>query len=85
MRLRCYPTQVVPAGGVAWSSGPALYQRVRPGAQPRYRLGAYRSVWRRGRDGRWRVLFDDGLAPRPATGAEALAFQRGRRAGCPGR
>ncbi|WP_255595103.1 DUF4440 domain-containing protein [Lysobacter sp. BMK333-48F3] len=85
--LRWYPTRVTIAGArdVAWSTGPALYQRVQPGAQPRYALGAFQSVWHRGADGVWRVLFDDGQAPRPATEAEAMAFHSGRREACPQR
>ncbi|MEI2428776.1 DUF4440 domain-containing protein [Lysobacter yananisis] len=87
LRLRWYPQRVTVAGvgDVAWSSGPALYQRIDPGAQPRYLIGQYQSVWRRDADGVWRVLFDDGIAPRPATEAEAMAFERGRREDCPRR
>lgn len=87
LRLRWYPTRVTIAGApdIAWSTGPALYQKLEPGAQPRYAIGAYQSVWQRGADGVWRVLFDDGIAPRPATEAEAMAFQSGRRETCPQR
>lgn len=87
LRLRWYPTRVTIAGApdIAWSTGPALYQRLDPGAQPRYSIGAYQSVWQRGADGTWRVLFDDGLVPRPATEAEAMAFHSGRREACPQR
>ncbi|WP_394537946.1 DUF4440 domain-containing protein [Lysobacter enzymogenes] len=87
LRLRWYPQRVTVAGvgDVAWSSGPALYQRIDPGAQPRYLIGQYQSVWHRDVDGVWRVLFDDGIAPRPATEAEAMAFERGRRGDCPRR
>lgn len=85
LRLRWYPTRVTIGGArdVAWSTGPALYQKLEPGAEPRYSIGAYQSVWYRGQDGIWRVLFDDGLVPRPATEAEAMAFQNGRRETCP--
>lgn len=85
IRLSWYPTRVTIAGAgdIAWSSGPALYQHLNPGSGPRYELGAFHSVWRRGRDGAWRVLFDDGIEPRPATEAEAMAFQTGRRTECP--
>lgn len=87
LRLRWYPQRVTVGGvgDVAWSTGPALYQRLEPGAQPRYLLGQYQSVWHRDADGVWRILFDDGVAPRPATEAEAMAFERGRREDCPRR
>lgn len=87
LRLRWYPVRVTigGVGDVAWSTGPALYQRLDPGAQPRYLIGAYQSVWHRDADGVWRILFDDGLTPRPATEAEAMAFEHGRREACPRR
>ncbi|MEH6418729.1 YybH family protein [Pseudomonas sp. CGJS7] len=87
LRLRWYPARVTigGVGDVAWSTGPALYQKLDPGAEPRYLIGAYQSVWHRDGDGVWRVLFDDGLTPRPATEAEAMAFERGRREDCPRR
>jgi ketosteroid isomerase-like protein len=87
LRLRWYPQRVTigGVGDVAWSTGPALYQRLEPGAQPRYLIGQYQSVWHRDGDGVWRILFDDGIAPRPATEAEAMAFERGRREDCPRR
>lgn len=87
LRLRWYPLRVTigGVGDVAWSTGPALYQKLDPGAEPRYLIGAYQSVWHRDADGVWRILFDDGLTPRPATEAEAMAFQHGRREDCPRR
>lgn len=87
LRLRWYPQRVTlgGTGDVAWSTGPALYQRLEPGAQPRYLIGQYQSVWHRDADGVWRILFDDGIAPRPATEAEAMAFEHGRRESCPRR
>ncbi|MGO1073157.1 YybH family protein [Lysobacter sp. CA199] len=87
LRLRWYPTRVTIGGDgeVAWSTGPALYHKLDPGAEPRYSIGAYQSVWRRDGDGAWKIVFDDGLTPRPATEAEAMAFERGRREDCPRR
>jgi len=82
--LRWYPTMVAVdgSGELAYSSGPALYEK--PGAQgPEYRLGAFQSIWRRGDDGTWRVVFDDGIRPQPATAQEAEAFRAGRREACP--
>ncbi|MBB1059734.1 YybH family protein [Marilutibacter spongiae] len=85
VRLAWYPTRVTIAAvpDIAWSSGPALYEAVDPVASPRHRIGAFNSVWRRGSDGTWRVIFDDGLQPRPATEAEVAAFHLGRREACP--
>jgi ketosteroid isomerase-like protein len=83
--LSWYPTRTTIGGvaDVASSSGPALYEDLRPGAKQRFRLGAFHSVWHRGPDGVWRVLFDGGQAPVPATEAEATAFKAGRQATCP--
>ena len=81
-RLWWYPDSVHAGGDgtVAASSGPALYQDVASG---QYRLGRFSSVWQRGDDGTWRVVFDDGLAPRPAEAAQVEAFHRGRTVDCP--
>lgn len=84
LKLHWYPA-VVAIGGesdIAYSSGPALYEAVDPKVQPRYRLGGFQSVWHKGTDGTWRVLFDDGIEPRPATEAEVAAFHAGRKP-CP--
>jgi hypothetical protein len=59
---------------------PALYQDVATG---QYRLARFNSVWQRGEDGVWRVVFDDGLAPRPAEAGHVEAFHAGRVTGCP--
>ncbi len=85
VRLAWYPTRVTIAAvpDIAWSSGPALYEAVDPDASPRHRIGAFNSVWHRGSDGTWRVIFDDGLPPRLATEAEVAAFHAGRRDACP--
>lgn len=80
-----YPTRTTIGGvsDVASSSGPALYEDLRPGADSRYSLGAFHSVWHRGSDGVWRVLFDDGIEPKPAIEAEVAAFRAGRKPVCP--
>lgn len=97
LRLAWYPTRVTigGAGDVAWSSGPALYedlrlddksddkQRTAGEAENRYAIGAYQSVWHRDAEGTWRVLFDDGMEPKPASEADVAAFQAGRRSTCP--
>ena len=83
--LSWYPTRTTIGGAddVAVSSGPALYEDLRPGADPRYRIGAFHSVWHKGADGVWRVLFDDGIVPKPATEADVAAFREGRKPICP--
>ncbi|HEU0305712.1 MAG TPA: DUF4440 domain-containing protein [Lysobacter sp.] len=79
--LRWYPTRVTMAPGIddiAWSSGPSLVEVLAPEAKDKYLLGAFHSVWRKGDDGVWRVLFDDGLEPKPATPEEVRAFNEGQ-------
>lgn len=90
VRLEWYPTRTTIAGGgaagvgdIAWSSGPALTEVLEPGARQRFLLGKFRSVWHKDADGVWRVLFDDGVPPRPATDAEAAAFRAARPTQCP--
>ena len=80
--LRWYPA-VVTLGGdgrTAYSSGPALYEDPKSGAT---RLGRFGSVWQRGDDGVWRVLFDDGFPPQPGDPPAAQRFREGERAACP--
>lgn len=79
--LRWYPTRVTIAPGVpdiAWSSGPSLFEVLDPKAKDRFHIGAFHSVWHKDADGVWRVLFDDGVQPRPATAEEVAAFNAGR-------
>ena len=85
LKLSWYPTRTTlgGVGDIAWSSGPSLFEDLDPKTTQRYRIGAFQSVWHRGADGVWRVLFDDGIDPRPATEAEAMAFRKGRQAVCP--
>lgn len=83
--IEWYPTQTTVGGvdGIAWSEGPALVITDPGTPRQAYRLGRFRSVWRRGEDGTWRVLFDDGDEARPATDEEVRAFRAGRRDTCP--
>ena len=79
--LRWYPSRVTMAPGIddiAWSSGPSLVEVLDPKAKDKYLLGAFHSVWHKDADGMWRVLFDDGLEPRPATAEEVSAFNAGQ-------
>ena len=82
LKLQWYPTHVAIGGegNIAYSSGPALYEST--GSSPRFSLGAFQSVWHKGADGTWRVLFDDGIEPKPATDAEVAAFRANRKP-CP--
>lgn len=83
--IEWYPTRTTVGGvdGIAWSEGPALVVTEPGTPDEAYRLGRFRSVWRRGDDGTWRVLFDDGDEARSATADEARAFRAGRRDSCP--
>jgi ketosteroid isomerase-like protein len=45
--------------GIAVSRGPYILQRVQAGAAS-YRVGMFQTVWVKGGDGAWRVLFDAG-------------------------
>lgn len=83
--LSWYPTRTTIGGvaDIASSSGPALYEDLRPGANPHYSIGAFHSVWHRGKDGIWRILFDDGIEPSPASEADVAAFRAARQLRCP--
>ena len=83
--LSWYPTRTTIGGAddVAVSSGPALYEDLRPNADPHFRIGGFHSVWHKGADGNWRILFDDGIEPRPATEADVATFHAGRQPVCP--
>ena len=85
LRLSWYPRRTTIGGvaGIASSSGPALYEDLRPGANPHFSIGGFHSVWHRGADGVWRILFDDGIEPKAASDAEVAAFRAGRREACP--
>jgi ketosteroid isomerase-like protein len=85
LRLSWYPAMVAIGGepDIAYSSGPALYEDLAPDARQRFLIGGFQSIWHRDADGAWRVLFDDGIDPRPASEAEVAAFESGRREACP--
>jgi ketosteroid isomerase-like protein len=82
VKLEWYP-DIVTVGGdgtTAYSSGPALFEDPKSGATSLSRFG---SVWQRGADGVWRVIFDDGTRPAPADAVAVKAFREGRRMECP--
>lgn len=84
LKLSWYPTRVTIAGvpDIAASSGPALYESLAADAEPRFRLGAFHSVWHKNADGQWRVLFDDGITPRAASDEEVQAFRQQQPGAC---
>ena len=84
LALRWYPTKVAVdgSGELAYSTGPALYEKA--GAQgPEYHVSTFHSVWRRGGDGVWHVVFDDGTRPQAATPEQVAAFRKEANAACP--
>ena len=85
VHLGWYPQHVVVTddGRLANSSGAYLFEDPAPNAKPRYTIGKFSTVWRRGRDGQWRVAFDGGDEGKPASDAETAAFHAGRQTGCP--
>lgn len=85
LKLSWYPAMVAIGGegDIAYSSGPALYESLAPGAKQRFSIGGFQSVWHKDADGVWRVLFDDGVQPAPATDAQVEAFRKGRQESCP--
>ena len=85
VKLSWYPTRTTIGSvpDVAWSSGPALFENPDPKTPQRYRMGGFHSVWHRGADGVWRVMFDDGIEPVPATDEQVAAFHAGRQTTCP--
>lgn len=79
--LEWYPDLVVEGGdGLVHSTGPALYRDPKTGD---YRRSRFNSVWQRGADGSWQVVFDDGTAPTPADEAAVASFRAGRNLACP--
>ncbi|HJR72863.1 MAG TPA: DUF4440 domain-containing protein [Luteimonas sp.] len=85
VKLSWYPTMVAIGGegDIAYSSGPALYESLVPDAKQRYSIGGFQSIWHKDADGVWRVLFDDGVQPVPASDAQVEGFRKGRLEVCP--
>jgi ketosteroid isomerase-like protein len=81
LRLEWYPTSTTVSGDLAWSTGPALFERL-DGRAPRLARSTFQSVWRRDAAGRWHVVFDTGTAPQPVDEASAAAFRAARPATC---
>lgn len=85
IHLSWYPQHVVASddGNLAYSSGPYLFEDLAPKASPRYTIGKFSTVWRRGQDGAWHVTFDGGDEGKPASDTEAAAFHAGLQRQCP--
>lgn len=87
VELAWYPTRTTVGSGnaatVAWSSGPFLVTAETPDGRKNRITGTFRSVWQKGADGIWHVLYDAGGDSRPATDADVEAFRAGRRETCP--
>ena len=73
--LRWYPNIVTIGGNpdIALSHGVFWLQDDSPGAKQRFRTGSFNTIWQKGADGVWKVLFDWGGAPPVAVSAEDLA------------
>ena len=84
MRLRWYPDKVITAasGDLAWSTGPALAETPDGNGGWKPMLSRFTSVWRKQADGQWRVVFDTGSEPAPASAEQVQAFHAGRIAHC---
>ena len=67
---------------LALSSGPYVLTTHGEDGQAHTTIGRFSTVWRRGRDGAWRVQFDGGDEGRPADAEGLAAFARGGDAGC---
>lgn len=88
VELAWYPTRTTVGAGnaaaVAWSSGPFLMTVTSPDGRKDRVTGTFRSVWQKGADGVWHVVYDAGGDDnRPATDADVEAFRAGRRESCP--
>lgn len=74
MLLRWYP-DIVTIGGnpdIALSHGVFWMQDDSPTAKQRFRTGSFNTIWQKGADGVWKVLFDWGGTPPVAVTAEDL-------------
>ncbi|HET6432641.1 nuclear transport factor 2 family protein [Dyella sp.] len=85
VQLDWQPAHVVLSadGRLALSSGPYVLTTHGKDETAHTSLGHFSTLWRRGRDGAWRVQFDGGDEGRLAAAAELAAFARGVDAQCP--
>ena len=86
VELQWHPQLVAIAGDpdTAISQGPYWFEDTRPDAKQRFSMGRFNSVWSRGADGTWHVLFDGGGAPaRPASAEEIDKLKASLAKECP--
>jgi ketosteroid isomerase-like protein len=90
VRLRWRAGDVVIGGdpSIAYSTGPSYFESLAPvdpaKPRPRYTLNNFFSVWVKDRDGRWRVMYDGGVAGRGTDDfAEVERHLRSGRTRCP--
>ena len=57
----------VRADGLGLSRGPYTLTMTAPDGGTSSSSGSFTSIWRRGEDGAWKVLFDSGCPPSPTT------------------
>ena len=53
--------EVVGAGDLGYTTGRSILRGKGPDGKPSERRGEYLTVWRKQRDGTWKVIFDTGL------------------------
>jgi len=85
LALRWHP-QFVSIGAnpdIAISSGPAWIEDFDPAAKQRFTTTRFSSVWMRGADGEWRVLFDGGTPPKPASADDVARLVASLPSECP--
>lgn len=84
LQLDWQPAHVVVSADrrLALSSGPYVLTTHGKDGQAHTTIGHFSTVWRRGRDGAWRVQFDGGDEGRPADAEALAAFARGVDAEC---
>jgi hypothetical protein len=69
---------------MAVSTGPAWTEDFDPNTKQRYSISRFGSVWVKGSDGQWRVLFDGaGAPPKPATAEDIAKLVAAQATTCP--
>jgi len=66
--------EVLDSGELALTRGPYRLDTLDGDGNPVTRWGTFNSVWRRGPDGRWRVVFDAGAPPTESPSEETAAL-----------
>lgn len=66
--------EVLESGDLALTRGPYRLETRSESGEPTVRWGTFNSVWRRGPDGQWRVVFDAGGPPAGSATEESEAL-----------